>query len=305
MKNIRTGIKIETNTYKTGNTAKDIIIVDKEYWFEEFAMTYVYNSENLAVYIEYIGEKYYLYFDVRQNYMSLDVNRVKILESSNGIGLKIYQISKYVYFMVTWTNTKDKNSRSKKTLQMFRIEPYADTPTVVLGKGLDICAANTTSDMNDAFLLASLSAGNMPNEFMIYRINQKTETNICTYYCMYLYMNLATLALSYPTSNSNPSWTTIGADTTYNVNLPYGQDIENSYAYILRQTISNNAVSAYYLLSRNEGVLNKTVADSSMYRVTGKTNNKRFIFQYYLNPTYERTNIGFLDEATGKLMIEA
>lgn len=281
------GIKITNNVHKSGKSAKDIMILDKEFLLDADER-YVFKDGCLTITV--VG-----------GILSASVSgsTINILTSTTGIGVKIYRITKYVYFMITWTGIEDKNARSKKTLKMFRVDQLADIP-ITLGKGFDICTANSATDINDAFLLAAVNSGDFPNEFMVYRVNQKIATGVCTYYYIYLYMNISTLALTYATLDSKVSWTTIGADTTYDVNLPYGQDIENSYAYILRKTISNDSVLAYYLLSRNEGVLTKTPNSSIMGKINGKLDSGYAIIAL---PNQE-FNVGYLNESTGDITSE-
>lgn len=281
------GIKITNNVHKSGKSAKDIMILDKEFLLDADER-YVFKDGCLTITV--VG-----------GILSASVSgsTINILTSTTGIGVKIYRITKYVYFMITWTGVEDKNARSKKTLKMFRVDQLADIP-ITLGKGFDICTANSETDINDAFLLAAVNSGDFPNEFMVYRVNQKIATGVCTYYYIYLYMNISTLALTYATSDSKVSWTTIGADTTYDVNLPYGQDIENSYAYILRKTISNDSVLVYYLLSRNEGVLTKTPNSSIMGKINGKLDSGYAIIAL---PNQE-FNVGYLNESTGDITSE-
>lgn len=293
------GIKITNNTHRSGKSARDILILDKE--FIPFAEDYRFENDNLNVLVK---GGYMLISPVE----GLMVGAANVsLTSNTGIGVKIYRITKYVYFMITWTNVGVGNeiARSKKTLKMFKVNPSdssnnSSEPTITFGSGFDICAANSATDINDAFLLAAVNSGDFPNEFIVYRVNQKNATGVCTYYHIYLYMNISTLELAYAKSNGAVSWTTIGADTTYNVNLPYGQDIENNYAYITRKTISNGSVLAYYMLSRNEGVLTKTLTHSNMFKINGKLDSG---YSILVNPDY-KFSTGYLNESTGEIMTE-
>lgn len=304
MGNIHRGIKVTNGAHRSGKSAKDIMILNKEF-LSNNEESYSYKNNGLIVSSAYLGTRYLILNTEKGSVLG---DAVKIVESTTGIGIKIYQITRYVYFMITWTGVGDENIRSKKTLKMFRVNWDDEVPTITFGSGFDICTANSATDINDAFLLAAINSGDFPNEFMVYRMNQKIATGICTYYYVYLYMNISTLKLTYATSNNATSWTTIGADTTYEVNLPYGQDIENSYAYILRKTISNNAVSAYYLLSRNEEVLTKTITTGlAMHKVISKLDSGHLILEYPDQKEAVQTGylqVGHLNESTGDIVLE-